>query len=497
MTQKTRAAVETEISSLLADNGTGAITAANVRTVVNDICDSAIFPLTDTTTPLTLAGVLLSNGTALTTDTTTAHTALIQGYSTTAVGYITLGTITNGASATLALNAPTNGALTINNAVIGGTTPAAATFTSATLTGLLTESAASGLTALTGGQGGALALTKEVNQFSTVTAGFGAALPLAVAGLTIYIINNGAGALQVYGGGTDTIDGIATATGVSQMPGSLCLYTCVTTAPGGKWISEGLGTGYAGSLQTFSYADALTANGTTNASTAAITTALARFTTVGSTTNNSCVLPAAAPGLEITVLNAGANPLYVFGAGADQINGASAAAQVPVNGSLTFNATVAAKWHVQTVTFDVIDNDVVRCSSTLTATSNTTLATATGLSINLTAGATYRIRGHLYGTAAAAGGLKAQLIASNSLSLTSAEITGVNYNGVTTNARTTVTALAADFANSNAAYTDCEFEGTLVVNAAGTINLQAAQNTSNASSTTVLAGSFMEVRRIS
>lgn len=48
MTQKSRSSITTEIASLLADNGTGAITAANLRTVVQDINDSAGSTLTDT-----------------------------------------------------------------------------------------------------------------------------------------------------------------------------------------------------------------------------------------------------------------------------------------------------------------------------------------------------------------------------------------------------------------------------------------------------------------
>ena len=136
-------------------------------------------------------------------------------------------------------------------------------------------------------------------------------------------------------------------------------------------------------------------------------------------------------------------------------------------------------------------------TATLTATSNTTLAAVTGLALAVVAGGTYKIRGQLQGTAAASGGIKAQFIASGGLTLTSANITGQNYNGTTLNTQTNVTALATDFSNSAAAYTNLYFDGTFVVNAAGTITIQAAQNTSNATSTTVAIGSYMELVRIS
>ena len=128
--------------------------------------------------------------------------------------------------------------------------------------------------------------------------------------------------------------------------------------------------------------------------------------------------------------------------------------------------------------------------------SNTTLANLVGLSLPLVAGGTYRIRGQLQGAAAASGGIKAALTAASGLTLTSANVTGWNYNGSTLNAVTNVTALAADFSNSAAAYTNLLFDGSFVVNAAGNVQLQAAQNTSNATATTVALGSYVEVLRI-
>ena len=128
-TSKTRAAIDAEITTLLADNGTGAITAANLRTVVGDINQSALDFLTDAVAPITLAGVLLSNGTGLTTDTTAGHTFVAQAYDTTNTTYRTFETFTVGTTPSLAIAAPVNGTVTINGASIGNVTPGTGAFT--------------------------------------------------------------------------------------------------------------------------------------------------------------------------------------------------------------------------------------------------------------------------------------------------------------------------------------------------------------------------------
>lgn len=145
MTALSRSALETEIASLIADNTSGNITPANVRQVQNDTADSCFNNTTDTfanipsgaiscTTIAAAGNVTLGNGIALQSDSTTAHTLLIQGYQTTSSAYATLATITNGSTATLAIAPAANGAVTINGAVIGGTTPAAGTFTALSAT---------------------------------------------------------------------------------------------------------------------------------------------------------------------------------------------------------------------------------------------------------------------------------------------------------------------------------------------------------------------------
>jgi hypothetical protein len=90
----------------------------------------------------------------------------------------------------------------------------------------------------TGGQGSATALAKDRN-FITVcaTAGDSAKLPVSVAGMSVYVHNSGAAAAQIFGAGTDTINGIATATGVPLPTGRGAWFFCNAA---GTWFSPDL-----------------------------------------------------------------------------------------------------------------------------------------------------------------------------------------------------------------------------------------------------------------
>jgi hypothetical protein len=100
---------------------------------------------------------------------------------------------------------------------------------------LLYESFTDGITAHSGGtQAAAVALTSLVNRVSTVAAqGDSVALPPSAPGLIIGVINVGANPMQVFGAGTDTINGIATATGISQGINTAAWYTCTAS---GNWV---------------------------------------------------------------------------------------------------------------------------------------------------------------------------------------------------------------------------------------------------------------------
>lgn len=104
---------------------------------------------------------------------------------------------------------------------------------------LLVSPAQTGIVAHAGGgQAAATQLSYEVNNVTVVaTAADSVKLPatLVSGGLTVIVMNNGANAMQVFGFGTDTINDVATATGVSQAAGTVEMYTSPAL---GVWYSN-------------------------------------------------------------------------------------------------------------------------------------------------------------------------------------------------------------------------------------------------------------------
>lgn len=101
---------------------------------------------------------------------------------------------------------------------------------------LVQGSAQTALTAHAGGgQASALQLSAQFNRVSTVaTAADSVALPVSSAGMWVAIANDGASSMQVFGVTPDTINNVATATGVALPAGHAAIYFC---AVAGKWSS--------------------------------------------------------------------------------------------------------------------------------------------------------------------------------------------------------------------------------------------------------------------
>lgn len=95
---------------------------------------------------------------------------------------------------------------------------------------------ADGLTAHAGGgQASATQLTATFNTVTTVASvGDSVKLPVARPGALVLISNKGANLMQVFGFGTDTIDGIAGSVGVSQNLNATALFFCSVA---GQWHS--------------------------------------------------------------------------------------------------------------------------------------------------------------------------------------------------------------------------------------------------------------------
>lgn len=78
----------------------------------------------------------------------------------------------------------------------------------------------------------------RIQNITTAAASSGVTLPVGNAGTQIIIFNNGASACQVYALASETIDGIAGATGVALSNAARCSYYCTAQ---GVWLSALLG----------------------------------------------------------------------------------------------------------------------------------------------------------------------------------------------------------------------------------------------------------------
>lgn len=125
-------------------------------------------------------------------------------------------------------------------------------------------------------------------------------------------------------------------------------------------------------------------------------------------------------------------------------------------------------------------------------TTNTTLATVTGLTVNVTASRKYRFRAILHVTPDATGGHKYAIAGTATATSVVYQINSINNatNAFRINSRQTALGGSAGDATGTGAFTT--IEGFITVNAAGTLLVQFAQNASNGTSS-ILAGSCWSV----
>ncbi len=144
--------IASRISSILA-LGTMSTQAASAVAITGGTIDNAVIggstPVAATFTTISATGdVTIANGKAVKTDTTTAHTVILQAYDNDNTTYRTFATLTNGNTPSFAITAPSGGTIAIDGAVIGANTPAAGTFTTLYTTGLVGAGTSSPLTNL-------------------------------------------------------------------------------------------------------------------------------------------------------------------------------------------------------------------------------------------------------------------------------------------------------------------------------------------------------------
>ncbi len=201
-------------------------------------------------------------------------------------------------------------------------------------------------------QAGATQITADITTVNTSTApaagsllGDGVVLPQVGSGSDrVFLINNTNNPIQVYGFGSDTINGVAGATGIAMAPNSADVY--IEASPGAWAVDAGFGS--SGQLQTMLTLNGITAHaGGGQGSATPLPAMINRVTTVASA-GDSVVLPASAPGLMVMVVNATAtNSMNVFPAGADAINAlaASTAFAVAAGKTAEFYCTNSGQWH--------------------------------------------------------------------------------------------------------------------------------------------------------
>ncbi|SRR6266446_3508933 len=206
------------------------------------------------------------------------------------------------------------------------------------------ESFADGIVATpSGNQATAFQLARQNNRITVVASQNDAVkLPPATAGLEVILINHGANPCQVFGSGSDTINDVAGSVGVSMMQNSAVLYLCFSN---GAWYTEGLANGFSSGFQTFSVATGLSAGPGTTQGSGPTLAAMQNFFSTVSVGNTACSLPAAKPGMEITVINQTATAVLAFPQSGESMNGtANASASVTNAGFSIFACGVSGSW---------------------------------------------------------------------------------------------------------------------------------------------------------
>lgn len=127
-------------------------------------------------------------------------------------------------------------------------------------------------------------------------------------------------------------------------------------------------------------------------------------------------------------------------------------------------------------------------------TSNTSLANITGLSANVVAGQTYIVQGGLQGSANTAAGIKVAF--SGTAAMTSSDVNVFAYSTTSLVANTNQTTWGSNILAMTATFTNAQLQGTFVVQTSGTVTLAASQNVTQTTATTLTAGTYLEIARV-
>ena len=348
-TEAARALLEGRVATL--ESGTTlrtaatAITAGTTRTQAGATVLAAGLNRVDTSTA-PAAGATLGDGVVLPAGTAAAQ-VYVHNNTANNIQVYGNGTDTiNGLAATVGVPVPPGDLACFMCPAVGGWVFEAGVGTSKGLPVLL--SAASITAGTTRTQAGATVIAADINRVDTSTApaagstiGDGVVLPAGVAGLDIVVANNTANPIQVYGNGTDTINGVAAATGVALPPGDVATFVC---AAAGGWLYDA-GMGSSGPLPVELAADSVSAAGANQAAATQLVAAFNRILTA--TANQGVKLPASAAGLDVIVENHSGVSIIVYGAGTDQIDDVATATGIQQMDSsvVLYTCYAPGKWY--------------------------------------------------------------------------------------------------------------------------------------------------------
>jgi hypothetical protein len=197
-------------------------------------------------------------------------------------------------------------------------------------------------------------ISRDLSRFTTVaTAGDSCILVNAAPGLECTIKNAGANSMNVFASPTssqpmwgvlDSIGGAPNGTPFTLLAGTSAKFFYVQLGTWDVFLSVGFA---GGAFATQSFTDGLTAHAGGGQNLAPIISALiSRFTTVA-TLGDSTTLPVGVAGMNITIINAGANTLNVFPDTGSTINalGANAAFALTAGKTVVFATTHAGAWY--------------------------------------------------------------------------------------------------------------------------------------------------------
>lgn len=342
------------------------------------------------------------------------------------------------------------------------------------------------VTAKAGGtRAAAVAITAALTNVTvSATAGDSLVLPSAAAvlGQSYTIFNNGAAAATLYALASDTINGTAGATGVSIVPGGSITVRSVAAA---TWLSNAA----SGTQSSLVLAGATSGTTTVQASAVAsgtLTLPAATDTLVGKATtdtltNKTLTLP--------TIGGTGA----VFNG---STSGTTTLLASAIAGSTTQTLPAVTGVLASTTGTNLFVADLKRTTASVTANATTTYANVTGLSFTVVPG-TYAFDLELPSTVASGtGGIK------YAFNYTTTVVSVLQASGVGCAAaavacqQTQTTTTQTDIFTQAAVVLNTKIRGTMVVTTGGTVDVQMAQNTSNASNTIALIGGYGQFVRI-